>query len=638
MKKRILSFLLVLVIAIGFLPTIAFANETSGSCGDDVIWSYDESTKTLTVSGNGEMSEYNPIFQTPPWEEYQDNIEHLVVSEGVTYFSGGSIAKGHTSLITISFPKSLTGNIGYIGLWSYPNLTDFYYAGSITDLYEIFPSLFNEIPDNVTMHYGEPFQDPTPPSNVYYTKNIPESIKVGDLMPKMDITYHNLTPGIEYYTYVSDATGEDTSWSLFYTHPYDRDQGSSTIVAEDGTLKNQEDATDEQVAWSYAYKPGYYKITPAISATNPPFGQWEIGNPIYLKIEEPIITHTAPTDVLVGETIQFDTALTNVNLKNHKVSEYENIEPTTCWTKEEWQEDGSVVYRSHVHSFGELNAIAYKPTVEVISGFDMVERNNMDYSNTLSSSESIKFTKEGTVVLKINYNQIKTMSCSWDCYDYSKIITINVGNKKAEQNTEPTPTPEPTPVEKPIVDTTAIFSDVVQDWYTSYVNYAYTYSIFKGNEDGTFKPLSNITRAEFVQVLANITGVDTSNKQLITKFVDAKPGDWFTPAVKWANENGIVAGKNATQFGPEENITREQMCVMIVNYAKFKGITLKAVEAKEAFVDDAAISSWAKDAVYACQMADIVNGKGGGRFDPAGTGLRAEASVIFTKFHQSYLR
>ena len=188
-----------------------------------------------------------------------------------------------------------------------------------------------------------------------------------------------------------------------------------------------------------------------------------------------------------------------------------------------------------------------------------------------------------------------------------------------------------------IVDTTKIFSDVAQDWYTTYVNYAYSHNIFKGNEDGTFKPLANITRAEFVQVLANITNVNTSNKAVTTKFYDVKSGDWFAPAVKWANDNGIVAGYGA-EFKPQNNITREQMCVMIVNYAKYRGISLKIVEAKEAFADDWAISSWAKDAVYACQMADIVNGKGAGRFDPAGTGLRAEASVIFTKFHQSYLK
>ena len=62
------------------------------------------------------------------------------------------------------------------------------------------------------------------------------------------------------------------------------------------------------------------------------------------------------------------------------------------------------------------------------------------------------------------------------------------------------------------------------------------------------------------------------------------------------------------------------------------------VEAKESFADDKKISKWAKTAVYTCQMADIVNGKGAGTFDPQGPGTRAEASVIFTKFHKDYLK
>jgi len=77
---------------------------------------------------------------------------------------------------------------------------------------------------------------------------------------------------------------------------------------------------------------------------------------------------------------------------------------------------------------------------------------------------------------------------------------------------------------------------------------------------------------------------------------------------------------------------------MLVNYAKFKGITLKAIEAKENFADDGKISKWAKTAVYTCQQADIVNVKGSGLFDPKNTGTRAEASVIFTKFHKNYIK
>ncbi len=184
-----------------------------------------------------------------------------------------------------------------------------------------------------------------------------------------------------------------------------------------------------------------------------------------------------------------------------------------------------------------------------------------------------------------------------------------------------------------------VFTDVhLTDWFKEYVDYTYTYGIFKGNENGAFEPSSNITRAQFVQVLANLSGVDTTNKKVDTKFNDVKSGDWFAPAVKWAVDNGIVAGIDDKTFAPNESITREQMCVMLVNYAKSQKIAIKSVEPEQTFSDDKLISDWAKDAVYTCQQANIVNGIGEGEFNPQGTGKRSEAAVIFTKFHQAYIK
>ena len=196
---------------------------------------------------------------------------------------------------------------------------------------------------------------------------------------------------------------------------------------------------------------------------------------------------------------------------------------------------------------------------------------------------------------------------------------------------------EGTKLEKTLVDSSKMFTDVpANKWFKHYVDYSVTYGIFTGTSDTTFSPNDNITRAQFVQVLANLEGVDTSNRNINSGFTDVPKGKWYTAAVTWAAKNGIVNGVGAGKFDPNANVTREQMCVMLVNYAKFKGITLKTVEAKENFADNGKISSWAKDAVYICQQSDIVNGKGAGLFDPKGTGTRAEASVIFTKFHKDF--
>ena len=182
------------------------------------------------------------------------------------------------------------------------------------------------------------------------------------------------------------------------------------------------------------------------------------------------------------------------------------------------------------------------------------------------------------------------------------------------------------------------FSDIKSGaWYEQYTDYVATYGLMNGMSATTFEPTSNLTRAMFVQILANLEGVDTTDKTAATIFEDVPAGKWYTPAVKWANENGIVDGIKATIFNPMGNIQRQQMCVMLVRYAKYKGITLKADVATAKFADDANIQDYAKDAVYACQAAGIVNGKTPTTFEPRANATRAEVAKIITVFHKDYV-
>lgn len=188
------------------------------------------------------------------------------------------------------------------------------------------------------------------------------------------------------------------------------------------------------------------------------------------------------------------------------------------------------------------------------------------------------------------------------------------------------------------VDTSKVFSDIKKDgWYKQFTDYSYAHEIFTGTSEKTFSPNDNITRAQFVQVLANLEGVDTTDKNVDTQFSDVPQGKWFTPAVKWASENNIVNGMGDGTFRPSTNVTREQMCVMLTKFSEFKSIILENTADKITFADDDDISQWARNSVYICQQAGIVNGKGNNKFDPKGTGTRAEASKIFTVFHKVYL-
>lgn len=190
-----------------------------------------------------------------------------------------------------------------------------------------------------------------------------------------------------------------------------------------------------------------------------------------------------------------------------------------------------------------------------------------------------------------------------------------------------------------IVDTTKVFTDVKADnWFKTYVDYAYSHGIFKGYTDTTYSPDTNLTRAQIVQVFANLAGVDTSDKDVYVPFSDVNAGEWYAPAIKWATEVGIVSGMGNGTFAPNADVTREQMCVMLVNYIeKCQGKTIKVINSNVVFADDAAISSWAKTAVYKCAGADLVKGVGDNKFAPLNLAARSHAATLFTKFHKEYV-
>ena len=86
MKKRIFCFFLAITMMIALLPTMALAETiTSGKCGENATWSYDQTTKTLTIAGSGAMDDYD-IYQNsaPWWSDWHDEIETVVIGAGIT--------------------------------------------------------------------------------------------------------------------------------------------------------------------------------------------------------------------------------------------------------------------------------------------------------------------------------------------------------------------------------------------------------------------------------------------------------------------------------------------------------------------------------------------------------------------------
>lgn len=173
---------------------------------------------------------------------------------------------------------------------------------------------------------------------------------------------------------------------------------------------------------------------------------------------------------------------------------------------------------------------------------------------------------------------------------------------------------------------TALFADIVGHWAKADIENMAKRGIVNGVGDKLFEPERNITREEFVALLAK-SGMDASDYKGALSDVTAET--WSAGYIQAAMDSGVIPPEMYADgaFYPERPITREEMAVMVVNmYAYRKSINLASGES--VFSDEASFSPWTVDAINAAYKAGIVNGVAEGIFDPAANATRAEATVI----------
>lgn len=175
------------------------------------------------------------------------------------------------------------------------------------------------------------------------------------------------------------------------------------------------------------------------------------------------------------------------------------------------------------------------------------------------------------------------------------------------------------------------FTDITGHWAADNILFAASRGLFSGTSDTTFSPDTGMTRGMFVTALGRLAGINPDSYQT-GKFTDVKADAYYAPYVNWAAQTGIVEGITATTFAPDTNINREQMAVIMKNYAAKLGYDLPQTLKAVTFADNTQISSWAKDAVKSMQQAGILAGKNENKFDPKGTATRAEVATVLRRF------
>jgi hypothetical protein len=210
-------------------------------------------------------------------------------------------------------------------------------------------------------------------------------------------------------------------------------------------------------------------------------------------------------------------------------------------------------------------------------------------------------------------------------------LTNNISENQdaKEQNTED---PE---AKNPGAEAAIPFVDVKDsDWFVSGVMFAYNNSLMTGTSTSPmmFSPNSPLTRGMVVTVLYRHAGSPEIEPMYAEHMMDVPHGAWYEDAMGWAVKNGIIAGYGEGLFGPEDNITREQLTTILNNYAGFAEMDIRETRQAVAFDDDADISGYAKESIGRLFRAGIINGKPGNLFDPKGNATRAEFAAMLQRF------
>ena len=175
------------------------------------------------------------------------------------------------------------------------------------------------------------------------------------------------------------------------------------------------------------------------------------------------------------------------------------------------------------------------------------------------------------------------------------------------------------------------FPDVTEgDWFYDAVRYAYETGLMDGVGDNLFAPNSQTTRAQLVTILHRLAGEPEPGGD--SGFADVETGTWYTDAVVWAAQNGIVNGVSDTEFVPGDDITREQLAAILYRYAACQGYDVSQRADLSGFGDAESISGYAQEALSWAHAQGLVLGFEDGSLRPQGTASRAQIAAVLMRF------
>lgn len=188
-----------------------------------------------------------------------------------------------------------------------------------------------------------------------------------------------------------------------------------------------------------------------------------------------------------------------------------------------------------------------------------------------------------------------------------------------------------------LVDYVTNFQDVDSGaWYASSVDFVSSRGLFSGVSERNFAPEAALNRGALVTVLY---ALEQPGAQVVEeRFSDVNTDAWYAQSMAWAVKTGIISGYGNGHFGPEDLVTREQLALMLYQYANCLGTDTSARGSLTQFQDRSGVSAWATEAVSWAVDAGILSGRTDGNLDPAGPATRAEMAAMLRQFVAFFLK
>lgn len=151
-----------------------------------------------------------------------------------------------------------------------------------------------------------------------------------------------------------------------------------------------------------------------------------------------------------------------------------------------------------------------------------------------------------------------------------------------------------------------------------------------GRSSSLFAPSASVTRAEFTSLIVRALGISGSGSN---PFKDVESNKWYTEDVLAAYHAGLVAGRSNDQFAPHENITREEMAVLLIKAYEWKTGEQVDLSQTPSYADTNNISSWAQPYVGAASALGMLKGQGNNMYGPKAFTTRAESAQVIGQIY-----